>query len=93
MAAADVIYRIGRNGKTVFAVLSFRCALHDPDHPFYDVVYVGEVPFAVAVIEDLDGLSFPEFIGKSEVGHIRTAGGAVDREEPEARGGDIVQFA
>ena len=92
MAAADVVYRIGRNGKSVFAVLSFRCSLHDPDHPFYDVIYVGEVPFAVAVIEDLDGLSFPEFIGKSEVGHIRTAGGAVDREEPEARGGDVVQF-
>ena len=92
MAAADVVYRIGRNGKAVFAVLPFRCSLHDPDHPFYDVVYVGEVPFAVAVVEDLDGLTFPEFIGEAEVGHVRPAGGAVDREEAESRGGDVVQF-
>lgn len=91
-SAADVVDGVGRKGKTVAAVFLFRCALHDADDPFHNVINVGEIPFAVAVIENLYGFSSPQFIGKSEVGHVRPSGRAVDGKEAEARGGDVVEF-
>lgn len=59
--AADVIYGVGRDGKAVFAVFLFRRALHDADDAFHNVIDVGEVSFAVAVVENLK-LNFPGFI-------------------------------
>lgn len=59
--AADVIYGVGREGKTVFAVFLFRRSLHDTDDAFHNVIDVGEVSFAMAVVENLK-LNFPGFI-------------------------------
>lgn len=67
--------------------------LHDANDAFYDVIDVGEVAFAVAVVEDLDGLAFTELVGEAEVGHIGTTCGAIDGEEAEAGGGYVVELA
>ena len=91
-SAADVIYGVGWEGKAVFAVFLFRRSLHDADDAFHNVIDVGEIPFAVAVVEDLDGAAGPQFIGESEVGHVRPSGRAVDGEEAEACGGNVVEF-
>ena len=92
-AVADVVYFIGRNRQAVLAVLSFRCVLHDADDAFHDVIDEGEVALAVAVVEDLDGFAGAELVGKTEVGHVWTSGGAIDGEEAQTSGGDIVEFA
>ena len=91
-SAADVIYSIGRNGETVFAVFLFRRPLHDADDAFHNIINVGEIPFAVAIVENLYGLSGPQLVGKPEVSHIRPSGRAIDGEEAEACGGDVVEF-
>ena len=93
LAAADVINGVGRDGKAVFAGFLFGGLCHNVDDAFDDVIDVGEVPAAVAVVEDLDGLAFQEFVGKAEVGHVRSSGGAIDGEEAQAGGRDVVEFA
>ena len=65
---------------------------HDTDHTLHDVIDVGKVAFAVAVVEDLDGLAFSEFVGEAEIRHVRTASRTIDRKETETCGRDIVEF-
>ena len=55
---ADVIYFIRRDRKTVFSVFLFRGVLHHTDDSFDDVINVGEVALTVAVVKDLDGVTF-----------------------------------
>ena len=52
----------------------------------------GEVALAVAVVEDLDGLSLAEFVGESEISHIGTTCRTIDGEETESRGRDVVEL-
>jgi len=92
LAAADVVDSIRRDGKAVLADLLFRGLAHHPDDAFHDVIDIGEIAAAVAVVVDLDGLALEQFVREAEIGHIRTAGGAVDGEEAEARGRDVVQL-
>ena len=92
LAAADVVDGIRRDGKPVLAVLLFRGFAHDADDAFHDVIDIGEIPSAVAVVVDLDGLAFEQFVRESEIGHIRTPGRTVDGEEAEARGRDIIKL-
>ena len=92
LAAADVVDGIRRDGKPVLAGLLFRGFAHDPDDAFHDVIDIGEIASAVAVVVDLDGLAFQQLVRESEIGHVRTPGGAVDGEETEARGRDVVQL-
>ena len=54
---ADVIYFIRRDGKTIFSVFLFRSVLHNSDDSFDDVINVGEVTLAVAIVEDFDGVA------------------------------------
>lgn len=82
---ADIIHLVGRNGKTVLAVLLFGGMLHNADYSFHNVIDIGEVALAVAVIEDLDGLAFDQFVGETKVGHIGTTCRTIDSEEAEAR--------
>ena len=89
---ADVVHLVRRNRKAVLAVLLLRGMLHDTDYSLHDVIDIGKVTFAVAVVEDLDGLAFTELVGEAEICHIGTAGGAIDREETETRGRDIVEL-
>ena len=82
---ADIIHLVGRNGKTVFAVLLLGSMLHNADHSFHNVIDIGEVTLAVAVVEDLDGLALDQFVGETKVGHVRTTCRTIDSEEAEAR--------
>ena len=93
LTAADVVDSVRWDGQAVLALLLLRGSLHDPADTFYDIVYVGEVPAHVAVVEDLDFLSCCQLVGGGEVEHIWAACGAVDREEAQACSGDVVELA
>ena len=84
LAAADVVDGIGD--------LPHRGLPHDADDAFDDVIDVGKVAAAVAVVENLDGLAAQQFVGEAEVRHVGAAGWAIDREEAQARGRDVVEF-
>ena len=55
---SNIIYSIRRNRQTVFPCFSFRSTLHDSLDTFYDIIYIGEISFAIAVVEDLNRLTF-----------------------------------
>ena len=90
---ADVIYLVRGNGQSVFTVLLLGGVLHDAHHSLHDVVDIGEVALAVAIIENLDGVAFHQLVGEAKVSHIWTAGGAIDGKESEAGRGDVVELA
>ena len=89
---ADVVHLVRGDGQSVLAVLLLGGVLHDARHSLHDVVDIGEVALAVAIIENLDGLAFHQLVGKAEVSHVGTTGGAIDGEEAEAGRGDVVEF-
>lgn len=89
---ADVIYLVRWDGQSVLAILLFGGVLHDAHHSLHDVVDIGEVALAVAIVEYLDGLAFHQFVSETKVSHVGTAGGAIDGEETEAGRGDVVEF-
>ena len=89
MVVADVVECVGWDGQVVVAVAFFGCVLHHSDDAFYDVVDVGEVALAVAVVEYLYGLAFDKFVGEAEVGHIGASCGAV-YESPVAGDADVI---
>ena len=91
-AAADVVDGVWRDREAVGAVLLLRCAAHDADDPFDDVVDVGEVALAVSVVEDLDAVALHEAVRRGEVEHVGAAGRAVDGEEAEAGGRDVIEL-
>ena len=90
---AYVIYFIRWDWESVFALLLLRCVLHDAHYAFHNVIDVGEVTLAVTVVENLDGFAFNKFVGKTEVCHVGTTCWAIDREETETGGWDVVEFA
>ena len=81
---ADVIHLVRRNWKTVFSVLLLGGMLHNADHSFHNVIDIGEVALAVAVVEDLDGLTLDQFVGEAKVGHVGTTCWTIDGKEAEA---------
>lgn len=89
---ADVIYLVRRNRKAVLAVLLLRGMSHDTHYTLHDVIDIGKVAFAVAVVEDLNVLAFTEFVGKAEIRHVWAAGWTIDREETQTCGRDIVEL-
>ena len=66
--------------------------LHHPYDSLHNVIYVGKVPLAVAVVEDLDLLPFQQLVSEAKIGHVGTATRTIDREEAEACTGDVIQF-
>ena len=91
-AVADVVEGVGGYGEAVFAGGALGGGGHHTDHAFHNVVDIGEVALAVAVVEDFDGFAFQQLVGEAEVGHVGAAGGTVDGEEAQACGGDVVEF-
>ena len=89
----DVIDFVGRQRESVFAVLLFGGVLHDADDAFDDVIDVGKVAFAFAVVEYLNGLAGFKLVCKAEVGHVGATGGAVDGKEAQPCAGDVVELA
>lgn len=88
----DVIYLVRWDGQPILTVLLLGGVLHDTNHSFHDVVDIGEVALAVAIIEYLDGIAFHQLVGEAEVSHVGTTGGAIDGEEAEAGRGDVVEL-
>ena len=89
---ADVINLVRWDGESVLAVLLLRGVLHDAHHSFHNVVDIGEVALAVAIVEYLDGLAFHQFVGETEVCHVGTTCRAIDGEEAQAGRGDVVEL-
>lgn len=92
LVVADVVQRIGRNGQAIFANRLLRRVLHHANDTLYDVVNVGEVALAVAIVEDLDGLALMQLVGEAKVGHVRPSCRAIDREKAQTRAGDVVKL-
>ena len=93
LAAADVVHGVRRHGKAVLTGAFLRSLLHHTDDALDNVIHICEVPAAIAVVVNLDGLPLEELVGEAEVGHVGATGGAVDGEEPQAGGGDVIQLA
>ena len=93
LAATDVIDCVGRDGQAVFTILLLGGFLHHPKDAFHNVINVGKVAAAVAVVVNLNGLATQQLVGEAKVGHIGTTGRAIDGEEAQARGGDVVKLA
>ena len=92
-AAADVVDSVGRQRETIFSGLLLRGSLHHADNTFDDVVNVGEVALAVAIVEDLNGLACLQFLRGGEVEHVRSACRTVNGEEAETGRRNIVELA
>ena len=56
----------------------------------HNIIHIGKVPLAITIVKDPDRFAFQKFIGKAEIGHIRSACRAVDREKTQPRGGDVI---
>lgn len=93
VAVANVIDLVGRQRQAVFTVLPGGCPVHYALHAFNYVIDISEVTFAVAVVEYLYGFTLDQFVGESEICHVRSAGRAIHREEAQAGAGYVVQFA
>lgn len=78
---ADIIHLVGWNGQAVLAILLLGGVLHNAGHSFHNVIYKSKVALAIAVVEDLDGLAFHQFVGETKVGHVGTACRTIDGEE------------
>ena len=89
---ADVIYLVRWDGQPVLAVPLLGGVLHDAHHSLHDIVDIGEVALAVAIVEYLDGVSFHQLVGEAEVSHVGTTSGAIDGEEAQASRGDVIEL-
>ena len=50
----------------------FWCMLHHTQYTFYDIIYIGEVALAVAIVEDLNSFALTQLVGEAKVSHIWT---------------------
>lgn len=89
---ADVVHLVRGDGQSVLAVLLLGGVLHDAHHSLHDVVDIGEVSLAVAIVENLDGLAFHQLVGEAEVSHVGTTSWAINCKEAQAGRGDVVEF-
>lgn len=89
---ADVIYLVRWDGQSVLAVPLLGGVLHDAHHSLHDVVDIGEVALAVAIVEYLDGLAFHQLVGEAKICHVGTTGWAIDGKEAQAGRGDVVEL-
>ena len=89
---ADVVHLVRGDGESILTVLLLGGVLHDAHHSLHDVVDIGEVALAVAIIENLDGLAFHQLIGETEVCHIGTTCRAINCKEAEACRRNIIEF-
>lgn len=93
MTVTYIVYSIRRYGQAVLSILLFGSMLHDADHSLYNVINVGEVTFAVAVVEYPDSFTFHKLVGETEVGHVGAACRPINGKEAEPGRGDVVELA
>ena len=68
LTATDVINGIGGHRQTVIAILALGSSLHHAHNALNDIIYIGEVAAAVAIVEYLDGFALQQLVGKAKVG-------------------------
>ena len=90
---ADVVYLIWRDRKTVLTILLLWSMLHDTDYSFYNVIDKSKVALAVAIIENLDCITFNKLIGETEVCHIWTTSWTIYCEETQACRRNVIELA
>ena len=66
--------------------------MHYSYYSFYNIINVGEISAAVAIIEDFYRFALQEFVGEAEIGHIGATGRTIDGEEAQTGGRDIVKL-
>lgn len=88
----DVIHTVRRQRKSIFSVHLLRCVLHNMFDTGHDVIHISEVTLAIAVIEDFNGLTLEQLVRETEIRHVGTAGGTINREEAQTGGGDVIEF-
>ena len=88
----NVIDLVGRDGKTIVAIGLFGCMLHDTHDAFDDIIDVGEIAFALAVVEYLDGFATTQLVGEAEICHIGASSRTIDGKEAETRGRNVVEL-
>ena len=89
---ANVVDCIRRNWQTIFSISAFRCALHDTNNTFHNIVHISKVTLAVAIVENLNRLTFQQLISETEVSHIRAASRPIYRKEAQTRRRNVVEF-
>lgn len=89
---ANVVYLVRWDGQSVLTVLLLGGVLHDAHHSLHNVVDIGEITLAVAIVENLDGVAFHQLVGEAEVSHVGTACRAIDSEEAKAGRRDVVEL-
>ena len=92
LTATDVINGIGGHRQAIIATLALGGSLHHAHNALYDIIYIGEVATAVAIVEYLDGFALQQLVGKAKVGHIGTTGRTIDGEEAQTCRGDVIQL-
>ena len=92
LAATDIIDGVGSQRQAILTVALLWRFGHHANNALQDVVHVGEVAAAVAVVVDLDGFATQQLVGKTEVGHIGPSGRAIHGEEPQTGAGDVVKL-
>lgn len=85
LAVADIVNFIGR-------VISGR-PIDNAADPLDDVIDVGKIALAVAVIENLNIFAAQKFISEFEISHIGTTCRAVDGKKSKTGRGNVVKFA
>ena len=66
--------------------------LHDTHYAFDDIIDVGEIAFALAIVEYLDGFATTQLVGEAEICHIGASSRSIDSKEAETRGRNVVEL-
>ena len=93
LAVTYIIYCVRGLGQSVLAITTLGSFVHHPLNALNNIIDVGEVALAVAVVENLDCFALAEHICKAKVCHIGPTGRAIYGEEPQARRGNVVELA
>ena len=90
---ADVVHLVWRYGKPILTILLLWSVLHNAHNTFYYIVDISEVALAIAVVENLDCLTFNKFVGATEVCHIWTTSWTIHCKETQACRRNVIEFA
>ena len=95
----DVVYPpwrsagVSRRFSSIPVGIGLSRAVEYPDHPFDDVVDIGEVSARLSMSKDVDGLSREDPLCEEEYGHVGPSPRPIDGEEAQSCGGEVEEVA
>ena len=92
MPVTNVVHHIRRNRQTIFSCLLRRRTLHHAQNALNNVINIGKVTSAIAIVENLDCFSCAKLIGETEIRHIRASGRSIHGKETQARRRNVIQL-